>query len=132
MINWLDQIKRNIKKQLKPELDYVFIPLVVLNSGQKLVDLQGQTKRWFLGACVPDLSSRGRQQIGSYFFFFLSAERRLTSYFCLLSFSPRSNFSASSDISHCHISSAFSLQAESSSQGLRYAFTVLQSNCVNG
>lgn len=127
MINW---------KQLKPELDYVFIPLVVLNSGQKLVDLQGQTKRWFLGACVRDLSSRGRQQIGSYLFIylfiFLSGERRLTSYFCLLSFSPRSNFSASSDISHCHISSAFSLQAESSSQGLHYAFMFLQSNCVTG
>lgn len=36
-------------------------------------------------------------------------ERWLTSYFCLLSFSLRSNFSASSPISHCHISLAFSL-----------------------
>lgn len=33
----------------------------------------------------------------------------LTSYFCLLSFSLRSNFSASSPISHCHSSLAFSL-----------------------
>lgn len=53
---------------------------MVLNSGQKLVDLQGQTKRWFLGACVPDVSSRGRQQIGSYFF-----ERGEETYVILLS-----------------------------------------------
>lgn len=33
----------------------------------------------------------------------------LTSYFCLFSFSLRSNFSASSVISHCHSSPAFSL-----------------------
>lgn len=35
---------------------------------------------------------------------------RLTSYFCLFSFSLRSNFSASSPISHCHSSLAFSLE----------------------
>lgn len=33
----------------------------------------------------------------------------LTSYFCLFNFSLRSNFSASSVISHCHSSLAFSL-----------------------
>lgn len=36
-------------------------------------------------------------------------EEARTSYFCLLSFSLRSNFSASSSIIHCHSSLAFSL-----------------------
>lgn len=40
-------------------------------------------------------------------FFCMSA---LTSYFCLFSFSPRSNFSASSCIIHCQSSLAFSLR----------------------
>lgn len=37
-------------------------------------------------------------------------DEALTSYFCLLSFSLRSNFSASSSIIHCHSSLAFSLR----------------------
>lgn len=49
----------------------------------------------------------------------------LTSYFCLLSFSLRSNFSASSPISHCHNSLAFSLntiQAEVKMPSLSVTF----------
>lgn len=52
----------------------------------------------------------------------------LTSYFCLFSFSVRSNFSASSCIIHCQSSVAFSLWCESQSEDRMCPYAYHQSN----
>lgn len=52
-------------------------------------------------------------------------DKALTSYFCLLSFSQRSNFSASSSIIHCHSSLAFSLWNQATHSDIRHFLNLI-------